>query len=220
MEIRVILFQGHIPKTMKYKHAKSQDIKSLFNNIFNDHYSKHYSLWKNLKNKYNKKIIKEALYNQLQSTVKVKKNLTEHGILEFLEYENRQTKYVVNCQRIYDYHKLDWLLPLWNISFIKFWQTVPLQYKLDQFLYKKYYELNFGDVWNNHYNSKSYISPNWIILPRFLIKVFFLFQNKEKWHEFERRYISYWTDIIYIHVLILILKQLKIEMVLDMRYLG
>ena len=188
---------GHIPKTMKYKHSKSQDIKSLFNNIFNDHYSKHYSLWKSLKNKYNKKIIKEALYNQLHSTVKVKKNLTEYGILEFLEYENRQTKYVVNCQRIYDYHKLDWLLPLWNMSFIRFWQTVPLQYKLDQFLYKKVlYELNFGDVWNDNYNSKPYISPNWIRLPRFLIKAFFLFQNKEKWYEFERRYILYWTDII------------------------
>ena len=132
-----------------------------------------------LKNKYNKKIIKEALYNQIQSTVKVK-NLTEYGILEFLEYENRQTKYVVNCQRIYDYHKLDWLLPLWNMSFIKFWQTVPLQYKLDQFLYKKVlYELNFGDVANDHYNSKSYISPNWIILPRFLIKVFSYFKIKK-----------------------------------------
>ena len=74
-----------------------------------------YSLWRELKNKYNKKIIKEALYNQIHSTVKVKKKLTEYGILEFLEYENRQTKYVVNCQRIYDYLKLDWLLPLWNI---------------------------------------------------------------------------------------------------------
>ena len=48
------------------------------------------------------------------------------GLIELLEYENRQTKYVVNSQRIYDFYNLSWLLPLWNKSYIKFWEKVPL----------------------------------------------------------------------------------------------
>ena len=40
----------------------------------------------------NKKIIKNTLYKQLKSSIKNKKNITAHGILEILEYENRQAK--------------------------------------------------------------------------------------------------------------------------------
>ena len=99
---------------------------AIYNRVFDVHLQKHYSLWKILLNKKNKSIIKNTLYDQLKSSINSKNNLTEYGILELLEYENRQTKHVVNGQRIYDYYKLDWLLPLWNNSFIKFWQRYPI----------------------------------------------------------------------------------------------
>jgi asparagine synthase (glutamine-hydrolysing) len=188
---------GHIPKKIKYLKKTSNNLKSLFEKIFDIHYLKHYTLWKSLSNKNNKKIIKKALYEQLHNNIKNKKNLTDYGILEFLEYENRQIKYVVNCQRVYDYYKLDWLLPLWNISFIKFWKDVPVKYKMNQFLYKKVLvELNFGGVWTNDYNIKPYITPQWIRLPRFFIKALFLFRNRERWYDFEKRYLAYWMNII------------------------
>lgn len=115
-----------------------------------------------------------------------------------LEYENRQAKYVVNCQRLYDYNKIDWLLPLWNISFVKFWKSVPIEYKLNQMLYKKVlYELNLGNVWTKEYNILPYITPKWVKVPRLLMKIIFFLFGKEKWHAFERRYILYWTDIVY-----------------------
>ena len=164
---------------------------------FEIHYEKHYSLWKSLLNRKNKKIIKNILYNQLKNSIKIEKNLTEYGILEFLEYENRQAKHVVNCQRIYDYYKLDWLLPLWNNSFIRFWQSVPLEYKLNQNLYKKtLVELNYGEVWSKEFNAKPYISPIWIRPIRFLIKIVFIFLGKKNWYKFEKRYIEYWTDLV------------------------
>ena len=47
--------------------------------------------------------------------------------LGYLEFHNRQTKFVVNCQRIYDFYKIDWMLPLWNRSFIKFWEKVYIE---------------------------------------------------------------------------------------------
>ena len=129
------------------------------------------------------KIIKKslkALYTiNLKLVLKLKKNITSYGILELLEYENRQAKYVVNCQRLYDYHKIDWLLPLWNSSFIKFWESVPLEYKLNQMLYKKVlYQLNLGKVWTKEFNRNATITSKWIKGIRFFLKAIFFFIGK------------------------------------------
>ena len=104
-------------------------------------------------------MIKNILYKQIMDNVPKGKNYG-HSLLEFLEF--RQTKHVVNCQRVYDYYNLDWLLPLWNKSFIKFWQTVPLKYKFNQLLYEVLNELNYGGVWNQEYIVKPYITSAWI----------------------------------------------------------
>ena len=164
---------GHIPTNIKYFKKSSYNLSALFNKVFNVHFIKHYSLWEILINKANKDTVKNLLYIQLKESIKEKVKLTEYGILEFLEYENRQVKHVINGQRIYDYYKLDWLLPLWNKSFIKFWQTVPLEYKLNQKLYKKVlFELNFGEVWTDEFDIKSYTSPSWMRVIRFLLKFY------------------------------------------------
>lgn len=117
---------------------------------------------------------------------------------EYLEFENRQTKYVVNSQRIYDFYNINWLLPLWNKSFIKFWEEVPMQYKINQKLYKDTLrELNLGGVWTKDFNVDYYLSPKWMQMIRFFFKIIFLFIGKNKWRVFERKYLNYWTENIY-----------------------
>ena len=86
---------------------------------------------------------------------------------------------------------------MWNISFIKFWKDVPNEIQSKSIFYiKKFWELNFGGVWTNDYNIKPYITPQWIRLPRFFIKVLFLFRDRERWYDFEKRYLAYWMNII------------------------
>ena len=119
------------------------------------------------------------------------------GVAEFLEYENRQTKFVANCQRIYEFYNLKWQLPLWDKSFINFWSYVPLKYKIDQKLYKDTLnELNMGKVWGGKYDLKPFVSPSWVRTIRYMFKAYFIFLGKNKWHKFERRYLNYWTDNI------------------------
>ena len=119
------------------------------------------------------------------------------GIAEFLEYENRQSKFVTNCQRIYEFYNLKWLLPLWDKSFINFWSSVPLNFKQNQKLYKDTLnELNMGNVWGKNFEFKNFVTPNWIRVLRFIFKCYFLFLGKNKWHRFEKRYLDYWTDNI------------------------
>ena len=128
---------GHIPEKFLFKKVVIEENNILPNILFNSHYEKHYQLWETISNLKNKNIIKNLLERQLKDNLKFKYNkLNASGILEYLEFHNRQTKFVVNCQRIYDFYKIDWMLPLWNRSFIKFWEKVPLELKINQKLYK------------------------------------------------------------------------------------
>ena len=62
------------------------------------------------------------------------------ALYEAWEYQERQCKYVINGQRLYDYLGMPWLLPLWDLEFVNFWQTVPFEDKRGQSLYKQWLE--------------------------------------------------------------------------------
>ena len=188
---------GHIPKKLlTWKNSK--DINLLFDEIFEAHFYKHYALWESLLSTENKKIIKKQLLIQIEKNLyNINSNFMPQGVAEFLEYENRQTKFVANCQRIYEFYNLKWQLPLWDKSFINFWSYVPLKYKIDQKLYKDTLnELNMGKVWGEKYDFKPFVSPSWVRMLRYMFKAYFIFLGKKKWHKFERRYLNYWTDNI------------------------
>ena len=188
---------GHIPKILlTWKNSK--DINLLFDEIFEAHFYKHYALWESLLSTENKKIIKKQLLIQIEKNLyNINSNFMPQGVVEFLEYENRQTKFVANCQRIYEFYNLKWQLPLWDKSFINFWSYVPLKYKIDQKLYKDTLnELNMGKVWGGQYDFKPFVSPSWVRMLRYMFKAYFIFLGKKKWHIFERRYLNYWTDNI------------------------
>ena len=97
---------GHIPKILlTWKNSK--DINLLFDEIFEAHFYKHYALWDSLLSTENKKIIKKQLLIQIEKNLyNINSNFMPQGVVEFLEYENRQTKFVANCQRIYEFYNL------------------------------------------------------------------------------------------------------------------
>ena len=188
---------GHIPSNIPRLNIKKNEIEKKINKIMLYHFDKHYSLWETLKNKKNKKIIKKELIQQIKNKFK-HKIMPLYAIIEFLEYDNRQTKYVVNSQRIYDFYNIKWLLPLWNRSFIKFWEKVPMKYKINQKLYRDTLRgINYANVWTDDFNFKFYLSPKWIIYVRFIFKLFFFFIGKKEWRLFEKKYINYWSENIY-----------------------
>ena len=161
--------------------------------------AKHFSLWGYLKTTVNLNNIKEKLYLTVFEDFQKITNENIHLIYENYEYANRQSKYVISGQRVYEFYNYDWILPLWDDEYLLFWRKIPKEFKKDQLLYVDMLRSNnFGGVWDNKLpvNDKK-IFPIWIRPLRFLFKIFFYFLGKNGrllWKRFDISFFYYWMD--------------------------
>jgi asparagine synthase (glutamine-hydrolysing) len=103
--------------------------------------NKHFSVWMHLKSESNLAKIESKILHLLPRSED--SDLSREEIAaqyEYWEWQERQSKYVVHGQRLYDFLGLAWELPLWDAEFMRFWQTVPLKHRFGQSLYRKYME--------------------------------------------------------------------------------
>lgn len=182
---------GHLPKLIKEENKKRR-IDKIFEYIM----SKHFSLWENFFTEKDYKIIKKKVLKTFPSSFNGIRKEEEHRIYEYVEFINRQCNYVVQGQRVYDFFNLKWELPLWHDKYLDFWNRVPYEKKYKQSLYKfMLINNNWGNVWTKYPINKHYISPTSIGLLREMLKLFFLFR-KNSWSKFDKRYISYFTELV------------------------
>jgi len=126
---------GHIPAGLE----KTENSIVSFEYLINLITEKHFSLWSNLKSSDNLKIIKEKIRKAILPFISGSMSLDNAACAyELHEWQERQCKYVVNGQRVYDWFGFDWRLPLWSDELMKFWRDVPWRIKFGQRLYKKY----------------------------------------------------------------------------------
>lgn len=161
--------------------------------------NKHFMLWRSLATDDNRQRIAarlEAAFDE--EGLDTADPRTSHGAYECLEFLNRQAKYVISRQRTYEFFNLRWYLPLWDAAYLDFWQTVPLEWKTDQRLYREMLEEeNWGGVWQGpNWRFAKRVSPSWLHLPRLALKLLHAPLGAPAWHDFERRYLSYWMDLM------------------------
>ncbi|MCD6450133.1 MAG: hypothetical protein J7L34_06480 [Thermotogaceae bacterium] len=63
-------------------------------------------------------------------------------LYEIWNWRERQSKFIANANRIYEYFGYSWSMPFWNKEFIDFWSKVPLKLKYKKKLYDEYLENN------------------------------------------------------------------------------
>ena len=173
-----------------------EDLKDITIDVIID---KHFSLWGYLKSNSNLKKIKEKLHTAVFEDFQKITNDNIHLIYENYEYANRQSKYVVSGQRVYEFYGYDWILPLWDDEYLLFWKKVSKELKKNQLLYVDMLKSNnFGGVWDNKLpvNDKK-IFPIWIRPLRFVFKIFFYFlgaKGRLLWKQFDISFFYYWMD--------------------------
>ena len=169
-------------------------------NIFEFILDKHFNLWNNKDLGLRKEI---TLLVQNQKKIyeeKFLKKLSLNDFYELYEYENRQSKYVINMNRVAEFFGFDWRMPLWDSRFIKFWNKIPDKFKIDQKLYVNTINLyNPGNVWRNTIPvNKKKVYPITIRYVRNIFKLFFIIfgkKSKEYWHKFDIKYFYYFYDV-------------------------
>jgi len=159
----------------------------------------HYSLWRKLRNKKNDRIIISRLNEIANKNFDLKNtNISDYALIEATEYFGRQSRYVINQQRAYDFFGYDWRIPLWDGEVLDFWKGVPLKYKVNQKLYKEVLiDNNWGGVWNDIPVNNKLIRPYFLLVFRLFIKIVVFPFGKNNWHKIEKRVFAYWLHPSY-----------------------
>ncbi len=108
---------GHLPnlKTMKNK--------STLDEIIYYFLDKHFCLWINTFHQKDFDSIKSFLISSLPNEMLNIEKSKIYKIYEYLEFVNRQSNYVIQGQRVYDFYNLKWELPLWDDKYLDFWKV-------------------------------------------------------------------------------------------------
>mgnify|MGYP001383545418 CR=1 FL=1 len=184
---------GHLPALKLNSNIKKYNLKNILSYII----KKHFSLWENYFDDKQNNIITKMLLDTLPQELKNLRTDEEYKIYEYIEFVNRQSNYVIQGQRVYDFYNIKWDLPLWHDEYLNFWNRVPYNLKVDQTLYKfMLFKNNWGNVWKNIPINKYSISPISIRYIRNFLKIFFLFKNKNDWEMFDKKYLAYFTELV------------------------
>lgn len=123
---------GHIP--IEFETIKAVTADGLTDSILKKHYVLHdqRELATNEKRLLRNKIINLCEANESLT------NISAASAFEKWECQERQSKFIINSVRIYDYWGYRWYLPLWDYEYMNFWSTVPLKYRVNQAMYKPF----------------------------------------------------------------------------------
>ena len=125
---------GHIPHSLL---QNSPSVRLLLDAITH----KHFSIWAHIRTEPNLARIESKILHLLQCPEDAQLSKEQIvALYECWECQERQCKYVIHGQRLYDFLGLAWELPLWDAEFMQFWATVPLTLRFGQDLYRQYLE--------------------------------------------------------------------------------
>ena len=109
----------------------------IWQTFLDDSLKKHYNLWKWPQGSELEQIFKEKI-NKCSRGLEIKDNDSCANAIEFLDFNERQAKFIVNSVRAYEFFGYEWRIPLWDTELINFFLKVPMKYRISQDLYKKY----------------------------------------------------------------------------------
>jgi asparagine synthase (glutamine-hydrolysing) len=99
---------------------------------------KHYSLWSDLANDLG---VQETISRRIHEVVGHFSGSAREDVsrkYEYWEWQERQPKLIINAIRSYEYFGFSWRMPLWSHEMMDFWSRVPLDLKMDKYLYRSY----------------------------------------------------------------------------------
>ncbi len=94
------------------------------------------------------------------------------SMYEMWEWRERQAKFIVNANRIYEFFGYRWHLPFWEKQYMDFWRKVPPQMKLNKNLYDRILEDTVFHELNIDFDKEARVNQKNDLLVRFSKNVF------------------------------------------------
>jgi asparagine synthase (glutamine-hydrolysing) len=152
LALRELKSQGKLPENSVFVPGHTGDVLSgshiphyyLDNSInydsetfLGDSLKRHYNLWKWPYEYELENIFKERI-NKSMCELEINDNKSCANAIEFFDFNERQPKFIVNSVRAYEFFGYEWRIPFWDTELINFFLKVPIEYRINQELYKKY----------------------------------------------------------------------------------
>ncbi|QIB52618.1 asparagine synthetase B family protein [Pseudomonas sp. OIL-1] len=112
---------SHIPNFIHADLSAEYTKDDLVEHLFNKHYclTQHENAQSSVsmfKEKIEKSIVLQATYTAQQFANECEKH----------NWKNRQSKFIFNSARVYEFFDYDWWIPLWDKEFVRFFEDLPL----------------------------------------------------------------------------------------------
>lgn len=96
-----------------------------------------------LKKKYNlapPDVMSQELHNKIITNIDgiLSSTASPISVITCWEWQERQAKYLVNSVRAYEFFEFDWWMPLWDRSFVEFWNKAPIEIRKNKDWYINY----------------------------------------------------------------------------------
>ena len=114
----------------------SKNIESVYDSILRQHFNL-FSMKPEIRNSIKKKISQEC------------GNLKGSDCFDFFDWKERQSTFIVNTLRVYEFYGHSWHIPYWENDYLELFNQIPLEYK-----YKRNLCLNsLGELFPDYFNN-------------------------------------------------------------------
>ena len=153
------LFGGHIPEGL----AEKPNLDNLISHVVD----KHCSHFRGEVANEMERIVYKSVERSLRSEeIGDENDKMMCAYYESWDWQERQSKAVVNGQRLYEFFELDWLLPLWDKDLVLFWSNVPQAQRIRQTLHVRYLKnYNFKGVYDQLRSVNELWTTPWLWVP-------------------------------------------------------
>jgi asparagine synthase (glutamine-hydrolysing) len=99
---------------------------------------KHYSLWADFVARKEVRAIIDCRLDEVTEGLPRESDEDRARMYEYWEWQERQSKFIVNSVRVYEFFGYSWRLPLWDREMMDFWRPITIPLKMRQYLYRRY----------------------------------------------------------------------------------